>query len=67
MNEIEKVVERAHEVMKTGQGMQTVSLPALREVMEHVVSTNDRSFGYKKHSDHTKSSTRGCVMGCLSG
>jgi len=53
--------------MSTGEEIEKIELPALREVMEQVASSKDSIYGYKRHSDHSKTSTRGCVMGCIVG
>ena len=67
MEKINQVVERAEVLMNTQEGINSIKLPALREVMEHVASTKENAHGYTKHSAHTKTSTKGCPMGCLGG
>jgi hypothetical protein len=67
MEALTAVLERADEVMSTGEEIEKIELPALREVMEQVASSKDSIYGYKRHSDHSKTSTRGCVMGCIVG
>ena len=67
MDRIDQVLERASAVMNDTSRRQSINLPALNEVMDHVATTNAKELGYKKHADHTKSSTKGCAMGCLGG
>lgn len=67
MTHMVEVLERADVLMSSQTGISTIELPALREVMENVVLIKESKFGYSKHSDHSKSSTKGCAMGCLGG
>ena len=67
MERISQVIEKAVDLMESTEGISNIKLPALREVMEHVVTTKQNAHGYSKHSDHSKTSTKGCPMGCLGG
>jgi len=67
MERINQVMEKVEDLMETPEGISSIELPALREVMEHVVTTKQHAFGYSKHSDHSKTSTKGCPLGCLGG
>jgi len=47
------------------QKKESINLPALKEVFEHVLFAKNSKGYYTKHTAHTKSSTKGCVMGCI--
>ena len=67
MDQINQVIEKAKAVLTDEAKLAEVRLPALREVLKHVATSDTREFAYKKHSDHSKTSTGGCVMGCIGG
>ncbi|MBI4679627.1 MAG: hypothetical protein HY753_00040 [Nitrospirae bacterium] len=68
MENMTAVIERANEVMGSEGGINNIKLPALREVMQEVTSSKAGIYyGYRRHSDHSKTSTKGCVMGCVGG
>lgn len=67
MNEIAEVLGRADVVMCSKVNIERIELPALRSVMEQVVKSREGVYGYSKYTDHSKSSTGGCAMGCLGG
>lgn len=67
MDGINQIIEKVDVLISSEDGINSIKLPAIREVMEPVASSRENQLGYAKHSDHTKSSTRGCVMGCLGG
>jgi len=39
----------------------------LREVIEEIVEHPEVELAWKKHTEHSRSSQRGCVMGCVLG
>lgn len=39
----------------------------LREIMEEIVKHPEVELAWKKHSEHSRSSQKGCVMGCVMG
>ncbi len=50
--------------------IQEIKSPAMRDAFQTVssINKNDKIIGaYTKHSAHTKTSTKGCVMGCIGG
>ena len=67
MEKMNQVLEKAEVLMNDSDKMGEIARPALREILEHVASTKTKGFAYKKHSDHSKTSTKGCVMGCVGG
>jgi hypothetical protein len=67
MQTLTQVLERADEVMSKPEEISKIELPALKEVMEQVAITKSGEFGHSKYTDHSKSSTKGCAMGCLGG
>ena len=67
MEKIEEVLQMSEEIIVNQKKINNVKLPALKEVIEHVASTKNSDGYYTKHSAHTKSSTRGCPVGCLAG
>lgn len=67
MEKISEVLEKCEEIIIDHEKIDNVNLPALKEVIEHVASTKNSDGYYTKHSAHTKSSTRGCIVGCLAG
>lgn len=67
MESLSAVLERAEEVMGSREEIDRIELQALKEVMEQVASSKGSVYGYKKHSDHSATSTKGCVMGCIGG
>ncbi|HBY01740.1 MAG TPA: hypothetical protein DEG92_04230 [Rikenellaceae bacterium] len=67
METLTLVLEKANEVMGNRVEVENIKFPALREVMEEVIFTAGTVNDYTRHSDHSKSSTRGCVMGCVGG
>lgn len=64
--EVTQVVDKVNALMDSEDGLMSIERPALKEVMEHIMVTKD-IIGYSKHSDHSKSSTGGCALGCLGG
>jgi hypothetical protein len=44
-----------------------IRLPAVREVFQHVIQSMGDAHFYSKHSDHSKTSTKGCAIGCIGG
>lgn len=67
MEGMTQVLERADAVMGSKDSIKNIELPAIREVMEQVASSKGSVYGYKKHTDHSVTSTKGCVMGCIGG
>lgn len=39
----------------------------LREVIEEIVEHPEVELAWKKHTEHSRSSQKGCVMGCVMG
>jgi hypothetical protein len=39
----------------------------LREVLQEIVEHPEIELAWKKHTEHSRSSQKGCVMGCLGG
>lgn len=66
-NRANLVIEAAERLLRNPASVAAISRPAVREVFEHVATAAEAGFGYKKHGDHTKTSTKGCVMGCIGG
>jgi hypothetical protein len=67
MENITELIKKSEEIITNREAISKIKLPALKEVIEHVASTKNSHGYYTKHSAHTKSSTKGCVMGCLAG
>lgn len=67
MEQVKEVVERAEAIMNDSQQIEQIQLPALKEVLQNVAASKDANNYYTKHSAHVKSSTKGCVMGCIGG
>ncbi len=67
MENVRAVVDKAEVIMGNPNAMKNIKLPALEEVLRHVAAAKDTNNSYTKFSAHTKSSTRGCPMGCLGG
>lgn len=67
MENVREVVGKAEVIMGDPNAMRNIKLPALEEVLQHVAASKDTINAYTKHSAHTKSSTKGCAMGCLGG
>lgn len=67
MEKVNEILKKNEEIISNNKEIEKVKLPALKEVIEHVASTKDSNGYYTKHSAHTKSSTKGCVMGCIGG
>ena len=67
MEKVREVIEKAAAIMADPGQVEKIELPALKEVVQNVAATRDANNYYTKHSAHTKSSTKGCVMGCISG
>ena len=66
----EIVTKKVKSVFQDEKKLQNISNPALKDTFETVLAINksDELVGaYTKHSAHTKTSTRGCVMGCIGG
>lgn len=61
------VLARVDEIIGDPLLIEGVKLPAVREVLEHVATAEKAGHAYTKHSAHTKTSTKGCVMGCIGG
>lgn len=70
MSTEEIVTKKVKSVFQDERKLQNVSNPALKDAFESVLAINksDELVGaYTKHSAHTKTSTKGCVMGCIGG
>ena len=67
MENVMEVVTRADLLMGCSTGFDRIRLPALKEVLQHVAATREGNNYYTKHSAHTKSSTKGCTLGCMGG
>ncbi len=67
METLTLVLEKANAAMSNREEVESIKFPALKEVMEEVIFTEGTAYDYTRHSDHSKSSTRGCVMGCVGG
>lgn len=67
MIEAAAVLEKAEQVLSRPDGVDEIPLPAVRDVIRQVAEFENVHMGYKKHSNHTKTSTKGCVMGCIGG
>ena len=66
----EIVTEKVKKIMKDESILHKIENPAIKDAFETVLAINksDEIHGaYTKHSAHTKTSTKGCVMGCLGG
>lgn len=66
----EIVTKKIKRVFEDEEILQKVENPAIKDAFETVLTINksDEMIGaYTKHSAHTKTSTRGCVMGCIGG
>lgn len=66
----EIVTKKIKRVFEDEKILQKVENPAIKDAFETVLAINksDEMIGaYTKHSAHTKTSTRGCVMGCIGG
>lgn len=66
-NTLNQVLLKSESVISNVNDIKNIKLPALREVLEYVAASRSKNFAYTKHSAHTKTSTKGCAMGCLGG
>ena len=67
MEHVDEIRRKTETIMAHLEQLDNIELPALREVLQHVASSTRENNYYTKHSAHTKTSTKGCVMGCLGG
>jgi hypothetical protein len=67
MENVMGVVMRADMLIGCPAEFEKIRLPALKELLQHVSASMAGNNYYTKHSAHTKSSTKGCVMGCIGG
>ncbi|MBI5326155.1 MAG: hypothetical protein HZB41_12940 [Ignavibacteriae bacterium] len=66
----EIISEKIKEISSDESILLKMNYPALQDAFTSVIAINksDEIIGaYTKHSAHTKTNTRGCVMGCLGG
>lgn len=66
----EIVTKKVKSILQDEKKLQKVSNLAVKDAFENVLAINksDETLGaYTKHSAHTKTSTKGCVMGCIGG
>jgi len=66
-NTLNQLILRSESVIGNTDEIKKVKLPALREVLGYVTASRSKDCAYTKHSAHTKTSTGGCVMGCIGG
>jgi predicted HTH domain antitoxin len=59
--------QETEDILSNEERIQEIELPALKEVFGYVCASRNKNMAYTKHSAHTKTSTKGCPMGCLGG
>jgi hypothetical protein len=67
LSELTQVIQKSHCIIGDTEKVEQIKLPALREVLGYVTASKNSEFAYTKHSAHTKTSTKGCPLGCLAG
>jgi len=59
--------QETEDILSNEERIKEIELPALKEVFGYVYASRNKNMAYTKHSVHTKTSTKGCPMGCLGG